>query len=104
MKEYTEIELQLIEAGKKDRESPNRDMTAFYDGTPFTILENGIKVRATFSNGQWGFKAIVRRGYTGTTCKKLEQSIKIAIEEKAQWEKELSEQIERERNNLKEPP
>lgn len=72
----TQLENNLIEIAQNWRKSGQHQSTISSDNTPFTDIGiNGIKARATYSQGTWIFKAIARSGFTGEECYSLEESI-----------------------------
>jgi len=81
---HTELEKKLMATWEEYRERPDADITAFYDGSPFTEYK-GMKVRAMQRHGKWTFRAIIRYGFTGFNCSTLEESIRKGLEEEKEW-------------------
>lgn len=90
---YTDLEKKLISDGETWRKSPKFEHSMFFDNTPFLYLSNGLKVRATKNQNGWTFRAIARFGFTGTNCKTLQESIDLALKEKAEYDAEIQERI-----------
>lgn len=92
---YKEIESQLIANGEQYRQSPGADITAFYDGTPYVKIGDGIKARAIFHNGNWVFVAmfVYRQDHKSSLSENLKSAIAEIQEQKRKWDEDFAKKM-----------